>query len=537
MKNRITRSVGWIVCLLALTVQATISTASASTLAPDIDLPLVHHADVPKFSASPIVVKDDALILTGTEEGQLIFVDRDTLEHVYTYDLEGYHEVKDVVKKDEDTVLIAVRNAQYNGTIDILEYTLSTQTYHVLQRDIDYYQSLTWIPDQKGFIVSRREQLDFYTIENNKAHFVRPLPKQRGWNDWTYDENHQQLISVHLVDHGVQARAEAFYYDFDTFSFVERKRAPVPNALSLRTIYDAQNDRLIIASEGYISLLPHTSTIPYTIEKKFRHSRPDTIALDPSGRFLLHLDVSYSTLIDLDLLDSDTTLQQSSKHFIQMSDDRLLLGERYQISQYDISDLQKRTRLVDIDTYTIESDHFVGNDYPLFGRLILSNGTSEPVDLSQLNWTTQDYRVAQIEKGILRTRGTGQATFQTSFLGRTLNWSTYVKTNEPKDGDTFLEQVHPQPVAPDKTWAITVNDDVSYEYVEQKNIFVTDAKGRIVPTLYVIDRHNGSSTIQVINNAHYTPGETYTLWVRELAAENGTPLDQKIKRTFTIASQ
>jgi uncharacterized protein YjdB len=90
-------------------------------------------------------------------------------------------------------------------------------------------------------------------------------------------------------------------------------------------------------------------------------------------------------------------------------------------------------------------------------------------------------------------------------------------------------------IEPDKTWTIKFNKILDTDTVRESNIYVTDGKGQIIPTYYQVPK-NTDKTVCVEPADNYISGHTYTLWIRDLKAMDGSILNKNVKMEFTILS-
>lgn len=480
--------------------------------------------NVGSYSAEPILLRDGKTLVVGTQAGTLVFIDVSTMQVLHKQQVTN-NEIRHLFEKTDGTFVFATNNRK------LFTHNVASGETTPLNIEINAY-ALIPLLEKDGFLIRDDRNFYFFSFEEGKV--TRQIDTAANIQDWAYDPNGERLI----VAKKTNSAAIATFYDVNSFSYMKTIHLPDTTSNKTTIAYDKTSNRLLMTDDQFLYFYSKDHDAPSSSRLEAGWSASaKKIKLNENGRFALITRKGNTKLYDTYLKDEINSWSHYQDDASWISDNQFVILNASTLSFYDSSDLGKRANLASIEAYTMDDELFVGNKYNILGRMIFNDGTSQSLKMNTLNWTTADFRVAGAEKGIITARDVGNATFRASYLGHDIQLTKRIKSYIPEDADTFIDQMHDQEVAPDKTWAITVNDDVSYEYVEQKNIFVTDAKGRIVPTLYVIDRHNGSSTIQVINNAHYTPGETYTLWVRELAAENGTPLDQKIKRTFTIASQ
>ena len=86
----------------------------------------------------------------------------------------------------------------------------------------------------------------------------------------------------------------------------------------------------------------------------------------------------------------------------------------------------------------------------------------------------------------------------------------------------------------DKIWKIKFNKSVSVDYIKEQNIYVTDQNGEIIPMLYYKDDQGIEKYIHVKPIKDYKNGQTYTLWIKKLKAEDGSILEKDVQMKFNI---
>ena len=86
----------------------------------------------------------------------------------------------------------------------------------------------------------------------------------------------------------------------------------------------------------------------------------------------------------------------------------------------------------------------------------------------------------------------------------------------------------------DKVWTLTVHLDLDLDSIREKNLFITDSSGVIHPISYLVDQEVGSSQVRLLPARDYRPGETYTLWIKDIKADNGKSLSQWTLMDFSI---
>lgn len=120
------------------------------------------------------------------------------------------------------------------------------------------------------------------------------------------------------------------------------------------------------------------------------------------------------------------------------------------------------------------------------------------------------------------------------FINNKKYYSSAVPKPEKPVNDGFKEMTQKLNTPIDKMWDVTYSLAIDITTIREKNIYVTDAKGTITPVLYVIDRSRSDSKVSIIPVKDYTKGETYTLWIKDIKAEDGKILKENVKMKFTI---
>lgn len=108
------------------------------------------------------------------------------------------------------------------------------------------------------------------------------------------------------------------------------------------------------------------------------------------------------------------------------------------------------------------------------------------------------------------------------------------KPVSPPANDGFTEWEHKKNTPLDKIWDVTYNLAIDVTTIREKNIYITDSTGKVVPALYIIDRSRNDSKLSIMPVSDYTKGETYTLWIKNVKSEDGKVLKENVKMKFTI---
>lgn len=83
-----------------------------------------------------------------------------------------------------------------------------------------------------------------------------------------------------------------------------------------------------------------------------------------------------------------------------------------------------------------------------------------------------------------------------------------------------------------KSWKIKFNKTINEATINSNTVYITDEAFNRIPIRHEI---NGTE-LDVIPGpgVEYTPGETYTLWIKDLQAKDGSLLNKNVKMEFTI---
>lgn len=109
-----------------------------------------------------------------------------------------------------------------------------------------------------------------------------------------------------------------------------------------------------------------------------------------------------------------------------------------------------------------------------------------------------------------------------------------VPQGEPEDRSLYTSLESKTNVSISEDWEVKFSLDIDASTIKEKNIFITDSKGVNHSMLYLIDRENGLSTVQLIPAKEYTKGETYTLWIKNIKSKNGGILKRWTSMDFTV---
>lgn len=109
-----------------------------------------------------------------------------------------------------------------------------------------------------------------------------------------------------------------------------------------------------------------------------------------------------------------------------------------------------------------------------------------------------------------------------------------VKQN-PVKNDGFKALKNRTNIALDGELTFTFNTDVATKSITQKNIYVTDKDGEIVPVIFIIDRASDKKTseITIVSVDKYEKNSTYTVYIKDVYSTKGNRIRQYTKTQFT----
>lgn len=83
-----------------------------------------------------------------------------------------------------------------------------------------------------------------------------------------------------------------------------------------------------------------------------------------------------------------------------------------------------------------------------------------------------------------------------------------------------------------KTWKINFNSSLDMDTIKEKNIYVTDSNGDIIPMFYT-QNFGEDMSIYIMPVKNYDYDKIYTLWIKDLKSKNGQVLHKNVKMQFT----
>ena len=110
------------------------------------------------------------------------------------------------------------------------------------------------------------------------------------------------------------------------------------------------------------------------------------------------------------------------------------------------------------------------------------------------------------------------------------NHYNFVERND--NLDNIREMEAKTQVSLDKSWDISFNLPINMNTINEENIYIVDKNNNIFPTT-VLETED-DSMIKLIPLKEYTPGETYTIWIKDVKSRDDRVLKQRTKMDFTI---
>lgn len=150
-----------------------------------------------------------------------------------------------------------------------------------------------------------------------------------------------------------------------------------------------------------------------------------------------------------------------------------------------------------------------------------------------LYWESSNTNIARVsDNGLVTPVSPGTSVITASTKDGNYKATCVVNVINSSDGWEIWEEQHN--VLPDKTWIVDFNKTLHIETIKQKNVYITDKKGTILPMFYYQLNPDIDKNIYVMPLKEYQSGQTYTLWIKDLKASDGSVLSKKVKMKFTI---
>jgi len=233
-------------------------------------------------------------------------------------------------------------------------------------------------------------------------------------------------------------------------------------------------------------------------------------------------------------------------------DCRVTLNEAYQYTKERVYDSQVQVYPQNDDSFTfvgysqatvatqvqsvqLNKEHLilkVGGSETLTATVMPSNATNKSV-----SWESTQPAIATVSStGTVCALKTGSTDIKviTEDGNKTAVCSVVVQANEA-DNTSDWGNAPSEPVAADKRWTITFNQEVDETSILEKNIYVCDQNGNILPQLYVMGRTGEGKQVTIIPVNSYTAGATYYLWIKNVESRSNTVLKNNVRMPFTIS--
>lgn len=259
--------------------------------------------------------------------------------------------------------------------------------------------------------------------------------------------------------------------------------------------------------------------------------RLDQFIISPDDSYLIGIGLSnvegygdYLIVYDLtsgQLVQSTFTSTKDNPALAINATSNLLFASTF---LYDTSSLPS-TKPIALNIISEKQTMLENEMQSISAQLQYIDGKTENVDFSKVQWKSSNEKVAKFTFGKLEALGTGESTISASYNGLSTLFVIKVSTFNA------LEPAHEVDV--DKIWTIKFNKKVDISTIKEQNIYIVDANDQIIPLLYYVEAGQESS-VQLIPVKNYTPGEKYTLWVRDLVDTTGKPLNGLTKKEFYI---
>lgn len=380
-----------------------------------------------------------------------------------------------------------------------------------------------------------RNSVDFWQVATGKKLMELTFPSQP--LSLAYNSNSNQLV-IGMADGSLNI------INAETGTYIKAFPALIKNGNNA-----GYPDKLMFSPNyDYLYGLDRKRSQPYLFDAK---SGYQTVTLDEGqyeltnkygfltdwSEFSLSHNNKYLALVNSDYQDNLAIFDSVTKQAVAVAtagdrpnsvaishDNQLLIAGN---TIFDISSLPDRESTgIKITTEKKDPEEMGLNDsQQLSVQAVYNDGTEEPIDASEVTWSSTNPTVAKIMYGKLYSYSAGQTTITASYGN--FKSSIVVKAH---DYQVLPKQTN---VPADKTWEVTFSIPVGIQTVKEKNIFVTDEAGNVVPLLYYVENGKGSK-VDLIPVKDYVSGDNYTLWVKEVKSENGQSLKQYTKMDFQI---
>ncbi len=103
---------------------------------------------------------------------------------------------------------------------------------------------------------------------------------------------------------------------------------------------------------------------------------------------------------------------------------------------------------------------------------------------------------------------------------------------DTKLNDTSIKEMEAKSqVSLNKSWDISFNFPIDMDTINKENIYIIDKNNNTFPTRVV--ETEDDSKIKLVPLKEYTPGDVYTIWIKDVKSKDGRVLKQRTKMNFT----
>lgn len=157
---------------------------------------------------------------------------------------------------------------------------------------------------------------------------------------------------------------------------------------------------------------------------------------------------------------------------------------------------------------------------------MFSDGIERSIPSSEVKWTSSNTSVAKFMYGKLEAVKAGKTKVMAEYKGSKVSVEIEVRN--------FTEVEPKENVEKDKNWTVTFSTSVNFNTIKEKNIYVADETGSVVPMLYYVEKGQ-QSKVTLIPVKSYKAGGSYTLWIKDVKSATGSSIKEFSKMNFVIA--